>query len=208
MDLSLILSFLGASVLLTLMPGPDNLYVLTESIAKGAKTGILISLGLCSGIIIHTTAAALGLSLILERSTTAFTIMKFFGAGYLFYLAFLEFRSDAALELGQTTKTQSLNARALWSKGFFMNVLNPKVALFFIALLPQFVTENGASITLQMLLLGLIFMIQAIVIFSLISLFAGKLTPYVEGQKRQRIIKWIKIAILTVLAVSILLLKN
>ena len=204
----MIISFLGASILLTLMPGPDNLFVVTESIAKGARTGILISLGLCSGLIIHTTAAALGISLILQQSPSAFYVMKFFGAGYLFYLAFLEFKSNPTIELNHKNETVVKNSIALWSKGFFMNVLNPKVALFFVALLPQFVTKNGINISIQMILLGLVFMLQAVVLFSFFSLFASRLTPLFQNDRNAQIIKWLKVVILIGLAISILILKH
>ncbi len=207
-DVFLILSFLGASMLLTLMPGPDNLYVVTESISKGTKTGVLISLGLCSGLLVHTTAAALGISLVLQQSSVAFNLMKFFGAGYLFYLALLEYRSNPRLPIDINHSSNIQNPIALWRKGFLMNVLNPKVALFFVALLPQFVSPDGFNITWQMVILGLIFKIQAIILFSLFATFAGRLTPYFQNENYAQGIKWIKVAILVGLALSILILRH
>ena len=90
MQIELILSFLLASVLLTFMPGPDNIFVLTESITKGQKNGIAISIGLCSGVLIHTLAAATGLSIVIQKSALAFSIIKYLGAAYLFYLAYIK----------------------------------------------------------------------------------------------------------------------
>ena len=91
MELGLILSFLGASIILSLMPGPDNIFVLTESLTKGQRNGIAISIGLSIGVLVHTTAAATGLSIIIQKSAIAFSIIKFSGALYLFYLAFQAF---------------------------------------------------------------------------------------------------------------------
>ncbi|MCA0170946.1 LysE family translocator [Bacillus sp. RAR_GA_16] len=179
MDLTLILSFLGAAVLLTIMPGPDNLFVLAQSITQNKKAGIATSLGLCSGLLVHISAAAIGISALLYQSSFAFTIVKLIGAGYLLFMAY-----EALKERNNTSTLQEQPSRtylALYRKGIFMNILNPKVSLFFLALLPQFINHGAASPTLQMLLLGFIFIIQALMIFFLISLYAGKLAKYITG---------------------------
>lgn len=171
MELVTIISFLGASVLLTLAPGPDILYVMTQSITQDKKAGIFTAFGLCSGVLIHTTAAAIGISAILYSSTAIFNGVKLIGASYLLYLAYKEFRSKS--EESTILKGEALEYSKLYKKGVLMNVLNPKVALFFLALLPQFINENGINVGVQMMILGIIFMIQAFIIFSLISFFSG-----------------------------------
>ncbi|MEE9430961.1 MAG: LysE family translocator [Melioribacteraceae bacterium] len=198
MELQLILSFTGASILLTLMPGPDNIFVLTESLTKGHKNGITISIGLCLGVLVHTLAAATGLSIIIQQSALVFSIIKYLGAAYLFYLAYVSIKEKKpTLDFTKESKSEDFNMLHLVRKGFFMNVLNPKVSLFFIAFLPQFVTTNGLNITLQMIILGLIFILQAIVILS------SRLTKYVNNPKFWGIAKWSKVSVLSILGIAL-----
>lgn len=208
MEFSLIVSFLAASILLTLMPGPDNIFVLTESLTNGKRNGIAISIGLCVGVLVHTFAAATGLSIIIQQSELAFTIVSYLGAVYLFYLAF-QARKDKKISVPIHSKTKFTHTpfSSLVKKGFFMNVLNPKVSLFFIAFLPQFTSKNGFDITLQMLVLGLIFMVQALFIFSAIANLASQLTPYANKSKFWKIAKWSKIGILIILGFTLLFSK-
>lgn len=204
METGLILSFLGAAILLSLMPGPDNIFVLTESITKGHRNGVAISVGLCIGVLIHTLAAATGLSLIIQQSALAFSIVKYVGAAYLFYLAWGASRAQQpVLEFGERESAPSSRILPLIAKGFFMNVTNPKVSLFFIAFLPQFVSMNGFHVTIQMVVLGLIFMLQALVIFSLIAMLSGKLRPYVNHPRFWRITKWGTVGILSILGLTL-----
>jgi len=206
MELGLILSFTGASILLSFMPGPDNIFVLTESITKGQKNGIAISVGLCLGVLIHTFAAATGLSIILQNSAVAFSIIKYLGAAYLLYLAYLALNDQQpTLELEKNTVKEEVNNLSLIRKGFLMNVLNPKVSLFFIAFLPQFVSHDGYNMTIQMIILGLIFMIQALIIFSSIAILASKLTMHVNNPRFWKITKWAKISVLSILAITLAL---
>jgi threonine/homoserine/homoserine lactone efflux protein len=146
--------FVGAAWALIIAPGPDMLYVITRGMAHGRRAGILSALGVISGILVHTTAAALGLSLILQTSATAFLIIKYAGAFYLLYLGIKSWRDKRALEL-QTHSSASFGA--LYWQGVLSNVLNPKVAIFFLAFLPQFVDRGGGNVTLQMVVLGLTF---------------------------------------------------
>jgi threonine/homoserine/homoserine lactone efflux protein len=204
MELGLILSFIGASVILSLMPGPDNIFVLTESVTKGQRDGIAISIGLSLGVLIHTTAAATGLSIIIQESATAFSVIKYFGATYLFYLAYQAMKEKKPVlnfNLGSTEKRTPFSS--LIKKGFLMNVLNPKVSLFFIAFLPQFITLGGINITIQMIILGLIFMVQALLVFSLISILSSRLSKYVNNPKFWKITKWSKISVLSILGLTL-----
>ncbi|WP_400163353.1 LysE family translocator [Brevibacillus sp. TJ4] len=172
MDLSLTLSFLAVAVLLTLAPGPDILFVIAQSISNGRKAGILTALGLASGVIVHTLAAALGITAVLYNSAFAFQLIKYAGALYLLYLAYQAIR-DGATPLTAAAPVRQKGIQ-LYRTGVLMNILNPKVSLFFLALLPQFVTHGTGNEPLQMMLLGVIFMVQAIVVFSLVALFAGQ----------------------------------
>lgn len=209
MELELILSFIGASILLTLMPGPDNIFVLTESLTKGQKNGISISIGLVSGILIHTLAASTGLSIIIQKSAMAFNVIKYLGAAYLLYLAIKATKDkQPTIDLSSGNNNQNESSFKLIRKGFFMNVLNPKVSLFFIAFLPQFISSNGYAPSIQMILLGLFFMLQAIVIFGLISILSGKLSYYLNSSKFWKITKWSKVGVLSSLALALAFAKK
>ncbi|WP_243292319.1 LysE family translocator [Bacillus sp. FJAT-47783] len=174
MDGSILLAFLGASILLTLAPGPDNLFVISQSMSYGFRAGFSTSLGLCTGLIAHTTFAALGLSAVLYQSSLLFQIIKILGAIYLIYLAYQAFKE------GKQTRTDELHVqkqsyRSLYKKGILMNIFNPKVSLFFLAFLPQFVSPTSATMKLDMFLFGIIFIIQAILLFTLFSALSSKI---------------------------------
>jgi threonine/homoserine/homoserine lactone efflux protein len=156
--------FIIASFLLCLAPGPDNIYVLTQGMTKSKKAAIVTTLGLCTGLIIHTSAAAFGISVIFKTSEIAFNIVKFAGAGYLLYIAYQAFKyRNKPLDLSVQNSSNEL--KKLYVKGFFMNVLNPKVSIFFLAFLPQFVSPDNGSVPMQMIMLGLIFMAMTIIVF-------------------------------------------
>ncbi len=171
MDIWIMLSYLGAAVLLTLMPGPDNLFVLAQSIVSGARAGISTSLGLCTGLLVHIAAATLGISAVIYQSALAFALVKYAGAAYLLYLAYRSFRDKSSIV--QLGSDRVYSGSALYRRGIVMNVLNPKVSLFFLAFLPQFVRHESGDAAYQMLVFGVIFIIQALILFSLISLFAA-----------------------------------
>ena len=209
MEAKLLISFLIASLILTIMPGPDNIFVLTESLTKGRRNGIAISLGLSTGIVVHTFAAATGLSIIIQNSAIAFSIIKYLGAGYLFFLAVAASKDKKpSIESNSIVGENGESTIQLMKKGFWMNVLNPKVSLFFIAFLPQFISKDGFNTTYQMIILGLIFMIEAIVIFSLISILSGRLTDYLTSSKFWRITKWCKVSVLSILGLTLALSKK
>lgn len=200
MDVVSALTFLGAAVVLTVMPGPDNLFVLAQSIAKGKQAGISTTLGLCTGLFVHMTAAAIGLSAAVYQSALAFNIVKYAGAAYLLYLAYRSFREKAA-SIMLPDGNDSLDRKSLYKKGIVMNVLNPKVSLFFLAFLPQFVHgENGRGATLQILAYGIAFLVQALIIFTCISIFAGKIGGFLRQNpalaKRMNIIQGILFALI------------
>ncbi|QKF80651.1 LysE family translocator [Halarcobacter ebronensis] len=190
-ELTNLYMFIIASFLLCLAPGPDNIYVLTQGITKGKKAAIITTLGLSTGIIIHTSAAAFGISIIFKTSELAFNIVKYLGAAYLLYIAYQAFKyRDEPLNLDVKTHEKG-HLKKLYLKGFFMNVLNPKVSIFFLAFLPQFVSAQNGNIPLQMILLGVIFMILTIVTFSVIGV-AGNILSSRLIQK-PKIVKYMNI---------------
>jgi threonine/homoserine/homoserine lactone efflux protein len=173
MEVIAVLSFLGTAIFLTLMPGPDILFVIAQSISQNKKAGIITALGLCSGLVIHISAATLGISAVIYQSALAFAIVKYAGAAYLLFLAWQSFRErESDFAIG---KQNYLNYKSLYKKGILMNILNPKVSLFFLALLPQFVDKTMGHVSIQMLILGIIFMVQALIIFITVSVFSDKI---------------------------------
>lgn len=171
MDLSHVLSFLTVSILLTLAPGPDILFVIAQSMSNGRKAGIWTALGLASGVIVHTLAAALGITAVLYSSAFAFQLMKYAGAAYLLYLAYQALREGKSSLTAAAVSKQS--GFKLYRIGILMNVLNPKVSLFFLAFLPQFITPGTGDEPFQMMVLGVVFMLQAVALFSLVAVCAG-----------------------------------
>lgn len=178
-------AFIMASALLSLAPGPDNLFVLTQSALYGRRAGILITLGLCTGLVAHTLAVALGLAALFAASVMAFTVVKVIGAGYLLYLAWGAFRYSG--DGSSQAEIAQLDDTSLYCRGIFMNLSNPKVALFFLAFLPQFADVAAGAITGQMLMLGLVFILVALVIFSSVAVTAAKLARILRESARPRL---------------------
>jgi threonine/homoserine/homoserine lactone efflux protein len=204
LPLDQLLTFLGASMLLTLAPGPDNLFVLTQGALHGPRAGICVTLGLCTGLIAHTTIAVLGLSSIFLLSSVAFFALKFAGAAYLLYLAFGAWCAGAT----DTSLRQSvaLTSMRLYRRGIVMNLTNPKVAIFFIAFLPQFTKAGYGSLPAQLLTLGAIFMAQVIVIFSSIAVLAGHLAQWFKRSLgAQRLLNRASAIIFALLALRLVL---
>jgi threonine/homoserine/homoserine lactone efflux protein len=170
-DSNVLLAFFSTSVILALSPGPDNLFVMAQSAQNGRKAGLFVTLGLATGLIGHTVAVAFGLAAIVHASALAFTILKFMGASYLIYLAWQALR--AAASTGQQEQVQPLSRGNLYRRGIVMNLTNPKVSLFFMAFLPQFADPRQGSMMLQFFLLGAVFIIATILVFSAISFLAG-----------------------------------
>jgi len=203
MSYAMMIYFLGASIALTIAPGPDNIFVITQGIARGRRAAIVTALGMCSGISVHTTAAALGISALFYSSVVAFNVVKYAGAGYLLYLAYRTLKEKSLVKLDGAV---DLPAASLFRRGFIMNVLNPKVALFFLAFLPQFVTQGGKYIPVQMLALGFIFMVQAIVIFCFIGYFAGSIGGFIAGRPRvSKYFDWLTTGVFASLGVRLAL---
>ena len=210
MTLSTISYFLIASVLLTIAPGPDNMYLLTKSIADGTKKGVALSCGLASGIIFHTTLVILGVAAVIKESPFAFAALKYIGAAYLIFLSYLALRG--AMKKSDKLKIESKNADknssyfSLFRLGLLMNILNPKVLLFFLAFLPQFISSDSDHDSLQIALLGFLFSVQTIIIFSLIAITAGKIRELLLSIKNlPRILGFMEGAVLAIIAVILVI---
>ena len=202
LELQTIVMFVTASTLLALAPGPDILFVLTQSMSKGSRSGIVIALGLCSGLIFHTTAVALGVAVIFQTSALAFSLLKFVGAAYLLYLAFMAFK-DASKSKLESSKSR-LSLVSLYKRGILMNITNPKVSIFFLAFLPQFTNPEVGNITGQIFTLGALFMLSAFVVFTLISLLAGRVGAWFSKTKNgEKILNRVSGTIFAALAVKL-----
>lgn len=198
-------AFIVASVLLTLSPGPDILYVVMESISKGKQVGIAIAIGLCSGLIIHTSAAALGISILVRQNEWLFNSLKIIGAIYLLYLAYQTIRYEWREMPGE--KKDELNRKTSWAyfkRGFTMNVINPKVTLFFLAFLPQFLPAQTTTPFWDTTLLGLIFMLQAFLIFGTVAFLSGQLKSTIKNPTFYRGTLLFKVGVLLFIAFQIL----
>ena len=178
--------FFAASVALGLAPGPDNIFVLTQSALHGRKAGLLVTLALSTGLIVHTAAVSLGVAAIFQTSALAFNLLKFVGAAYLLYLAWLAFRAGAT-DI-ESREDNRLSWRGLYLRGVIMNITNPKVAIFFLAFLPQFANPDNGSLVLQMLLLGGIFIIATLLVFGSVAWTAGFLGEWLQGSRKAQII--------------------
>lgn len=203
--------FLTASILLTLAPGPDILYLLTKSLSDGARAGIILACGLVSGIVFHTTLVMLGVATLIKSSATALMLLKIFGAAYLLFLAWGAFKSALAGKgLGLRGQgaggSEKFSAAALYKRGVLMNVLNPKVLLFFLAFLPQFVNLSSDTASLTILFLGVTFAAQALIIFSAVAIFAGHVRKFLLRKKNiGRLMNFIEAAVLTLIAAGLIL---
>lgn len=201
--MEILISFIGASMLLTIMPGPDIIYVLVQSVTNGKKFGIATSLGLVSGIIVHTTLVAFGVSAIIKQSESIFFIIKVFGALYLLYLALITYKSDEELLIN--TKAEKKGLLKLFKQGFIMNVLNPKVSIFFLAFFPGFLYSSTQRTVTQFYVLGGLFMLQALLIFSMVSILSGNFAVYLKTHpKFNSNIKWFKMLVFVGISIFIL----
>jgi RhtB (resistance to homoserine/threonine) family protein len=166
--------FILTAVLLNLTPGADTIYILTRSISQGQRPGVYSVLGIMSGVLVHTVLAAFGLSLILAKSTVVFHVVKYAGVAYLMYLGAKMILDKNKLFDGKAQQPENANLFQIYRQGLITNVLNPKVALFFISFLPQFINTNNANGSIPFLILGVTFMITG-TIWCLILVYAASL---------------------------------
>ena len=181
------LLFLAASVAITMAPGPDNLQVLARGISQGRAAGLVAALGFAAGISFHTTLAALGVAALLKSSPVAFEAVKLAGAAYLVWIGIKAIRSKG---LSTAHERPSQPLAVVFRQSVIGNLLNPKVTLFFIVFLPQFVNPHGAqSVMLQMFELGGVFMLQTVAVFSVFGVAAGMIGAYLK--RRPKVGVWL-----------------
>lgn len=201
-----LLAFFGVSLLLGITPGPDNLFVLVQSAQRGWRAGMAVVLGLCIGLVCHTVAVALGLAAVFAASAAAFTVLKYVGAAYLAWLAWQALRpqrataaeTTGALHAGdldasapsrapETARTPGPSLWRMVGRGVVMNLTNPKIVIFFLAFLPQFADPARGSMAIQILVLGVVFMVAALLVFGAIAVFSGTFgTLLLRSERAQR----------------------
>lgn len=200
-----LISFVIAVSLLAISPGPDNIFVLMQSVVHGKKYGLATILGLMTGCIIHTVFLALGVSTIIKNNSFIFFGIKLFGALYLFFLAYKVFKSSSVISIS-TDKIEKKSPVQLFKVGFIMNVLNPKVTLFFLALFPGFLFSESLSLSVQFFILGALFIVVSFIVFSVISILGGVISKEIKKSKNIGIwLKWLQIVVFVSIAVFILI---
>ena len=196
--ISSLLFFITSSLILAVMPGPDIIFVVTQAIIKGKKEALCVSFGLGTGCIFHATLASFGIAYIFQQSVLAFNLLKYFGVIYLLFLAYKTFvNSDKDI----TAEDKNI-AKLGYIKGILMNILNPKVILFFLAFLPQFVPSNINKVEVYMFFLGFVFMLISTLVFCTISILASPLNKYLLSNTNLMVkVKKISALILGLLAI-------
>ncbi|QQE10778.1 LysE family translocator [Planctomycetota bacterium] len=174
--------FTGASLLLAATPGPDILYVLTRGLAQGRRAAIAATLGFVCCTMVHTSFAMIGLSALIKASVTGFLILKIVGAIYLIYLGIRMFIDKASFELSNQGKPSEI--KRIFLQSFFAGSLNPKVAIFFLAFLPQFISADRGMVWMQFLELGIIFMIVTLIMFTLAGLCAAQIGSILKRNRK------------------------
>lgn len=198
------LAFFATSLLLAIAPGPDNLFVLTQSALYGVRSGFAVILGLCTGLIVQTLAVILGLAALFQASEVAFTVLKFVGAGYLLFLAYKAFRAKA--ETLDEDSGPQLGLGHYYRRGIIMNITNPKVTVFFLAFLPQFVQPARGPIAFQLAALGVLFIVATLIVFGAIAVLSGITSQaFKKSPKIQTVLNKAAAVVFTGLAVKLLL---
>ena len=205
MDFSLWLSFLTVSLVLAVAPGPDNLFVLAQSSLYGAKAGLLVVLGLCTGLVCQTLLAVFGISAIITAQPALMWVIRLAGAAYLLYLAWGAFQSTKC-QTAEEGRAIALTPVKLWLRGWFMNMTNPKVLIFFLAFFPQFIPTglSGRPLVLQMAIQGATFIAATLLVFGAIAIGAGKLADRMRSLRFQHALGWVSTVIFVALAVATL----
>lgn len=197
-----LISFSLASFVLALSPGPDNIFVLAQSLAHGSKSGIAVTAGLVSGCIVHTTLLAFGISAIITASETAFYFIKIIGAAYLLYLAFRVYKSDSKIAITDVAPEKTF--KQLFQTGVIMNLVNPKVMIFFLAFFPGFLWNTEENTVIQFFILGAVFMAISFIVFSGVALLAGNISQILQKSRNIFVVlKWLQIVVFVGIAVFI-----
>ncbi len=182
------IEFLILSLIVVVAPGTGVIYTLANGLAGGTRQSIIAAFGCTMGILPHIAAAVFGLAALLHASAVAFEIVKFVGVAYLIYLAWGALREKGALSVDNSEDKRSW--KGIIIKGFLINILNPKLSIFFLAFLPQFIDPNGGSTTVQMLWLGAVFMAMTLIVFIGYGLFAARVRSHIIS--RPRVMTWFR----------------
>ncbi|MBC8769024.1 LysE family translocator [Arenibacter sp. BSSL-BM3] len=205
MNYDILLTFVLATAALAISPGPDNIFVLIQSMTNGKKYGVATVAGLMTGCLVHATLLAFGVSAVIRQNPNLFFVIKLFGAIYLFYLAFKVFKSSDDLEISNDSVAKK-SLGALYKQGFIMNVLNPKVTIFFLAFFPGFLFSDAINIVIQFYVLAAIFIVVSFTIFSAIAMLSGTISKYIrENRQLGKILKWLQIIVFVGIGVYLLL---
>lgn len=180
-------SFFLLSLALGLAPGPDILFVLAQSLAHGWRAGSLVTLGLCTGLVFHVSLAAFGVAACLRRYPWLFRLVTWGGAAYLVYLGIGAWRSASVVTVADGGAAEALPALRLYTRGIVMNALNPKVMLFFLALMPRFVVPERGRVAAQFLVLGLVFAVATVLVFHAVALGGGFVAGLLDASSRASI---------------------
>ena len=179
------LGFIIAGIVLNLTPGADTMYILTRSVSQGRKAGVYSVLGIITGSLTHTVLASLGLSIILVKSETAFTVVKYLGVAYLIYLGIKSILDKKnSFETDSPKAEQNVNLIKIYRQGVLTNILNPKVALFFLAFLPQFINPDYATGSLPFMILGVTFTITGTIWCLFLAYAASLVTETLRANDR------------------------
>jgi threonine/homoserine/homoserine lactone efflux protein len=203
--MEILISFILAVSILAISPGPDNIFVLMQSVVHGKKYGLATIIGLMTGCIVHTTFVAVGISAIIKENNTIFLVIKILGAVYLLYLAYKVITGGSEISMS-TEKIDKKTPFQLFKIGFIMNVLNPKVTLFFLALFPGFLFSEILPISLQFYILGALFILVSFVVFSLIAILGGTISEKIKTSKNIGVwLQWMQVFVFIGIAVFILI---
>ena len=203
--MEILISFIIAVSILAISPGPDNIFVLMQSVVHGKKYGLATITGLMTGCIVHTTFVAVGISRIIKENNTIFLVIKILGAVYLLYLAYKVITGGSEISMS-TEKIDKKTPFQLFKIGFIMNVLNPKVTLFFLALFPGFLFSEILPISLQFYTLGALFILVSFVVFSLIAILGGTISEKIKTSKNIGVwLQWMQVFVFIGIAVFILI---
>tara|TARA_B100001079_G_scaffold240699_1_gene225729 strand:+ start:131 stop:757 length:627 start_codon:yes stop_codon:yes gene_type:complete len=177
--------FIGVAIALAAVPGTDNIFVLTQSAVHGRITGLIVTLGIALGLFVHTTAVALGVAVIFQTSQYAFSALKYAGAAYLLYLAWQAFTASKGKFEGDKSKSETAPKQFL--RGFTLCIANPKLTIFFLAFLPQFVVPENGPIIAQFYQLGALMVCVVLVVFGAVAIAAGSLGAWIKGTPKTQI---------------------
>lgn len=200
--------FILSSILLNLTPGADTIYILGKGISKGKKAAIISALGISAGCLVHTVLAAFGLSAVLSKSILAFNIIKWLGAGYLIYLGIKSFKSKG-FDVNESDDGKEISFKKIFTEGVMTNVLNPKVALFFLSFMPQFIGQNSSYGPLPFLVLGITFVISGTIWCQILAISSSVMTQKLkENPKFSNLLNRVTGIMFVALGIKLLKAKN